>query len=200
MKQSIHKKFSQVSLCDNRNCQSTKSLYDGKNYQSTKSLCDDKSCTSTKCIHMWPVKSEMKSSYMHSVKPAMKQSTYKKFSQVSRCDDKNYQSTIYVHMQPVEPSMPQSRYKKVTQSTHLQSVSKTARKQLWAHPEVPRNIKHTILHVCDQQTVCIDSTSKSCYPSRNTNMCLDSGNLKIQSNHMWPVQAELHKVSKVTTR
>ena len=61
--------------------------------------------------------------------------------------------------------MPQSSYKKcskcsksaVTQLTHLWSVPKTARKQLGTQPEVPRNIKHTVLPVHVQQTVCKDS-------------------------------------------
>ena len=41
MKQSTYH-FSQISLCDDKNCQSTKSLFDDKNCESTKSLCDDK--------------------------------------------------------------------------------------------------------------------------------------------------------------
>ena len=39
--QSTYKKFSQVSLCDDKKC------------QSTKSVCDDKNCQSTKSAHMW---------------------------------------------------------------------------------------------------------------------------------------------------
>ena len=67
-----------------RACQSTKSA---------KSVCDDKNCQSTKSVHMWAVKSAMKSYHMNSVEPAMLQPTYKKFSQVFLCGDKNCQST-----------------------------------------------------------------------------------------------------------
>ena len=68
MKQSTYH-FSQISLCDDKNCQSTKSLFDDKNCESTKSLCDDKNCQSTRCAHIWPVK------------PAMPQSSYMKVTQ-----------------------------------------------------------------------------------------------------------------------
>ena len=156
---------------------------------------------------MWPVKSTMKSSHMWSVEPAMLQSTYKMFSQAffcddkncqsttSVCDDKNCQSTKCVHMQ--KPPMTQSSSKKGTQSTHLWSVSKTAGKQLGTQPEVPRNIKHTGLPVHNQQIVSKDSTIKCCYPSVSTNVCPDT--MKMQSNHMQPVKAELKK-SQVNTR
>ena len=125
-----------VSMCYDKNCQSTKSA---------KSVCDDKNCQPTQCIHMWPVKSVMKSSYMQSVRPTMLQSKYRtliyeecKVRPVSLyddkncrptkslCDGKNCQSAKCVHMW--KPAMPQSTYKKLTQSTHLQSISKTARK------------------------------------------------------------------------
>ena len=55
-----------------------------KNQVKQQSVCDDKDCQSTKSIHMWPMKSTMKSSYMWSVtkssymwsvEPAMLQST-----------------------------------------------------------------------------------------------------------------------------
>ena len=42
-------------------------MCDDKNCQSTKSVCDDKNCQSTKCVHMW--------------KTAMQQSSYKKVTQ-----------------------------------------------------------------------------------------------------------------------
>ena len=117
---------------------------------------------------------------------AMKQSTYKKFNQVSLCDDKNCQSTkkhCYeecqlrpvslcndkncqsakcVHVQAVQSAMPQSNYKKVTHSTQL------CRKQIGTQLEVTRN--------------CQDSTSIDWYPSVNENMCPDT--VKMQSNHM----------------
>ena len=40
MLQSTYKKFSQVSLCDDNNCQSTKSVCDDKNCKSAKFMCD----------------------------------------------------------------------------------------------------------------------------------------------------------------
>ena len=40
MKQSAYKKFNQKSMCNDKNCQSTKS---------SKSVCDDKNCQSTLC-------------------------------------------------------------------------------------------------------------------------------------------------------
>ena len=77
------------------------------------SLCNDKNCQSIKCIYMWPVKSAMKSSHMQSVETAMLQSSYKNHGYkecqvrpVSLCDDKNCQSTRNcqfsrcVHVQP----------------------------------------------------------------------------------------------------
>ena len=172
----------QVFVCDEKNCQSTKSA---------KSMCDDKNCQSTQCIHMWLVKSAMKPSHVCSVRPAMLQSSYKKHS-YKECDNKNCQSTksmyndknctsaksIYddknwqsvkcVHMQ--KPAMPQSIYRNVTQSTHLWSVSKTARKQIGTQPEVTRN--------------CQDSTSKCWYPSVSRNVCQDSRSSKMQL-HSW---------------
>ena len=172
-------------------------------------ICDYTSCQSTRCVHMWLVKPVMsQSSHMWSVKSAMKQSPCKKCSQVSFCDDKKYQftkslhddkncqstrslcddknsqSTRCVHMWPVKPAMPQSSYKKVTQSTHLWSGPKAARKQIGTQPEVAQN--------------CEDSTSKSLYPSLSTNVCPDS--VKMQSNHIWPVKAEFHQKSQVNTR
>ena len=77
MLQSIYKKFSQVSSCADKNCQSTKKHSyeecDDKNCQSTKTLCGDKNCQSTKCVHM--------------LRPAMPQSSYKKCSKpgVTQC-------------------------------------------------------------------------------------------------------------------
>ena len=167
------------------------SVYDDKNSQSTKSVCDDKNCQPTKSVHMQPVKSAMKSSHMQSVEPAMLQSTYKMFSQVSLCDDKNCQSAKCAHIQTMKTAIPQSSYKissskksqvksEVTQSTHL---SRNARKQIGTQPEVSRN--------------CQDSTSKHWHPSVSTNVCPDT--VKMQSNHMWPVKAELKK-SQVNTR
>ena len=171
-------------------------------------MYDDKSCQSTKSIHMWPVKSAMKCSHMQSVEPAMLQSTYKKFSQVSLCDDKNCQSTkkhsyeerqikpisLYIdkncqsakclHMWTVKTAMPQSSYKKCSKSEVTQfHLSWNARKQIGTQPEVTRN--------------CQDSTSKHWYPSVRTNVCPDT--MKMQSNHMQPVKAELKKL-QVNTR
>ena len=40
------------------------SSYKEKNQVKQESVCDDKNCQSTKSIHMWQVKSAMKSSYM----------------------------------------------------------------------------------------------------------------------------------------
>ena len=87
------------------------------------------------------------------------------------------------YVQSVEPAMPQSRYKKVTQSSHLWSVSKAARKQIGTKPEVTRKFQ--------------DSTSKHWYPSKSTYVCPDT--VKMQSNHLWPVKSELKK-SQVNTR
>ena len=69
MLQSTYKTFNQVSLCDDKNCQSTKSVFDDKNCQSTKPMYDDKNCQSIKCVHMW--------------KPEMPQSSYKKCSKLA---------------------------------------------------------------------------------------------------------------------
>ena len=75
-------------------------------------------------------------------------------------------------MQSVKSAMPQSSYKEhsksaVTQSTHLDSMSKTARKQIGTQPEVMRNHQ--------------DSTSNWWYPPVSTNVCPDP--VKMQSNH-----------------
>ena len=127
------------------------------------SLCDDKNYQSTKCIHMWLVKSAMKSSHMWSVRPAMFQSSYKKHNYeecqvrpVSMCDDKNCQSARCAHMQSVKPAMPQSSYKKCSKSAVIQStpLSKDARKQIGTQPEVSRN--------------CQDSTNKHWQPPVST--------------------------------
>ena len=183
----------QESVCDDKECQSTKYA---------KSACHDKNCQSTQCIHMWPLKPAIKSNHVQSVRPTPLQSTYQKCSQIRPvplcddkncqytkkhsyeechvrpvCDDKNHQLAKCAHMQ--KPAMPQSTHKKLTQSTHLQSLSKTARKQIGTQPEITRNIKH--------------STSKCCFPSGSTNMCPDSRNLMIQSKHMRPLQAEIQE-------
>ena len=68
----------------------------------------------------------------------------------------------------------------MTQSTHL---SRNTRRQIGTQPEVTGN--------------CQDSTSKCWYPSERKNACPDT--VKRQSNHMWPVKAELKK-SQVNTR
>ena len=123
-----------------------------------------------------------KPSHMLSVRPAMLKSSCKKHSYeecpvrpASLCDDKNCQSARCVHIQ--KPAMPQCNYKKVTQSTQL------CRKQIGTQPEITRN--------------CQGTTSKCCYPSGSTNVCPDT--VKMQSNHMWPVKAELKK-SQANTR
>ena len=146
-----------------------------KNCQST--LCYDKN---SQCVHMWQVKPAMKSSNMWLVEPGILKSSYKNENQVkqeSLCDEKTVnlprnivmksvmtrtvnlpnlcvmtRTTRCAHMQ--KPAMPQSNYKMGTQSTHLQSVSKAARKQIGTQPEITRN--------------CQDSTSKCCYPSVST--------------------------------
>ena len=66
MTQSTYKKSNQEFVCDDKNC------------QSTKSVCDDKNCQSTQCNHMHPVKSAMISNHMQSVRPTMLQSSNKK--------------------------------------------------------------------------------------------------------------------------
>ena len=77
MTQSTYKKLSQVSLCDDKNC------------QSTKSLCNEWNCQSTRCVHMWPVKPavpqsscKMNSSTKSQVKSEVTQST--QFQSVSK--------------------------------------------------------------------------------------------------------------------
>ena len=116
--QSNYKKkneMKQKSMCDDKNCQSTKPA---------KSVCDDKNCQSTQCVHMWPVKPAMtKSSHMQLAKPAILQSDYKKKTQVKQesvcddrkcqstkpaksvCDDKNSQSTQFIHFWPSKSGM-----------------------------------------------------------------------------------------------
>ena len=124
--ESAYKKKNQMkkkSMCDYKNCQSTKSV---------KSVHDDKNFQSTQCVHMQPA---MKSSYMQPLtkqshmqlpNPAMKQSTYKKFNQDDKncqpikkssseecpvrpvCSDKNYQSSkpmCYVKSEGTQSSL-----------------------------------------------------------------------------------------------
>ena len=112
----IENQVKQESVCDDKNCQSTKSA---------KSVCDDKNCQSTQCIHKWPLKSAIKYSHMQSVELAILKSSYKKHSyeecQIrpasmyydkkcqstkSLCYDMNCQSARCAHMQ--KPAMPQS--------------------------------------------------------------------------------------------
>ena len=69
----------------------------------------------------------------------------------------------------------------ITQSTNF---SRNAQKQIGTQPEVILN--------------CQDSTSKHCDPSESTHVSPDL--LKIQSNHMRPVQAEFQEKSQVNTR
>ena len=62
--QSTSKKFSKVSMCDDKNCQSTrKHSYDKCH---VRLVSDDKNCQSARCAHLQ--------------KPAMPQSSYKKSS------------------------------------------------------------------------------------------------------------------------
>ena len=58
-----------VSLCDDKNCQSTKK----HSYEECqcRPVCNDKKCQSTKCVNMQ--------------KPAMPQSTYNKLTQSTHC-------------------------------------------------------------------------------------------------------------------
>ena len=118
------------------------------------SLCADKNCQSTQHEHMQPVKLAMtQSGHMQSLKPAMPQAS---------------------HMRPVKV-IDQSNHKKsqekpvMAQSTHVQSMSKSARKQIGTQPEVARNSKHAVLptHVSyvGPQLMLQDSTSKHCYPT-----------------------------------
>ena len=108
------------------------------------------------------------------------------------------------------------------------SVPNTACKQIETKPEVTRNNVHTLLpthdHFVCQEALYEHFTSKSCYPSETTKVSLvsrnykkqsnhsDSGSSKMQSpqkwsvntgkmqsNHMWPAQAEFQKRSQVNT-
>ena len=91
----------------------------------------------------------------------------------------------------------QSNHKKsqgksaMAQSTHMQSMSKSVRKQIDKQPEVARNSKHVVLptHVpyVGPQLMLQDSTSKHCFPAVIENLCPDSRSYRTQSNHMWPV-------------
>ena len=56
--QSTYKKFNQVSLCDDKNCQSTKKHSHEECQVRPGSLCDDKNYQSAKCAHMWTVKQQ----------------------------------------------------------------------------------------------------------------------------------------------
>ena len=145
------------------------SSYKKRNQVKQESVCNDKNCQSTKSIHMWALKSAMKSSYMQSVsrsshmwpvQPAVTQSTYKKFNQASLCNDKscqytkkhsyeecdgkncqctksvcnnkNCQSTKCACM--LKLAMPHSSYKKWSRSGVTQSyLSRNARKQIGTH-------------------------------------------------------------------
>ena len=157
-------------MCDDENCQSTKS---------TKSVYDDKNCQSTQCLHMCPAKN---SSYMWSVtkpsqmqlpKPAMKQSTYKKFHQ----DDKNCQSANYMCYDKKSQVRSEG-----TPSSFMPSVPKTASNQVGTQPEITGNIEH--------------STSKSCYPPESTKVSPVSRNYKIQSNHSDYSSSNMHSPKK----
>ena len=164
MKQSACKKFNQEYVCDDENCQYTKSA---------KSVCDDKNCQSNQCFHMWPVKSPMKSHHMQSVRPTKLQSRKKKYSyevcQVRPvCNDKNCQSAKSMCYDK------KCQVKSQGKQSSLQSMSKTACKQIWTQPEVTRNSVHIVLpkhdHFVHQQAMCKHSTSKSCYPPETTHV------------------------------
>ena len=136
------------------------------------------------------MQSVTKQSHMWFPKPAMEQSTYKKLNQDDKncqseecpvrplCDDENCQS-----VKPICYDKKCQVISEGTQSSHMQSVSKTASNQIGAQPEVTRN--------------CQDSTGKHWYPSRNTNVCPDV--VKSQSNHIQPVTAESKK-SQISTK
>ena len=140
-----------------------------------------------------------KPNHMQLAKPAILPSSSKKKKSVY--DDKNCQSAKCAHMQ--KTAMPQSNYKmgsskkyqvnsEGTQFSYLQSMSKTACKQIGTQPEVTRNKIHTVL-----PTQLNHSDSRS---SRMHSPQLRSVNPgKMQSNHMWPVKADLKK-SQVNTR
>ena len=140
---------------------------------------------------MWPA---MKSSNMWSMTkpihmwlptPAMKQSTYNKFNQ----DDKKCQSNKRYSSEecPVRPVCDDKKCQSAklmcydkkcqaksegTQSSHMQSVPKTACQQIGTQPEVTRDNAHTVLpthdHFVCQQALCEHSASKSCYSSETT--------------------------------
>ena len=102
----------------------------------------------------------------------------------------------------------------MAQSTPMQSLSTAARKQIGLQPEIIRNSdKHAALPThdlyADQQAMFQDSKSKHWYPDVSV-LCPDSRSykittvwsvnpVKIQSNYMWPVKAELKKKSQGST-
>ena len=149
---------------------------------------------------MWPVGQAMtQSSHMGSVKPAMPQASHMRSEKV--IEQSNHKKS------QVKPAM--------AQATHMWSMSKAARKQIGTQPEVIRNSdKHAVLptqatHI-GQPMMFQDSTSKCWYPDVNV-LCFESRSymittmvsvnpVKIQSNHMWPVKAELKKKSQVNTK
>ena len=100
---------------------------------------------------------------MHMQKSAMLQSSYK-MSSHKKCQVKS----------------------EGTQSSHMQSVPKTACKQIGTQPEVTRNNVHTVLsthdHFVCQQALCEHSASKSCYPFDTTKVSLVSRKYKKQTN------------------
>ena len=69
----------------------------------------------------------------------------------------------------------------------MQSVPKTACKQIGTQPEVTSNSLHTVLptheHFVCQQALCEHSTSKSCYPSTTIKVSPVSRYYKKQSNY-----------------
>ena len=138
-------------------------------------------------------------SYMQSVKPTVLQAS--PLRPVKVIEQSNHKKS------QVKPEM--------AQSTPMWSMSKTARKQIGTQPETIRNThKHSVIptqapHV-GQPMMLQDSTSKHLYPDVSV-LCPDSRSfkittmwsmnpVKIKSNYMWPVKAELKKKSQVNTK
>ena len=185
---------------DDKSCQSTKStksiLHSDKNCQSSKSVCDNKNCQSIKKY----------SSEECPLRPV--------------CNDKSClfaKPMCYVRSEE-------------TQSSHMQSVPKTACKQIETQPEVTRNKVCTVLPTNDHflfvNKLCVNILQarvvthlqlQKCFQFQESTInnltivilevprCnlhrrgqLNPGNM--ESNHMWPVQAEFQNKSQVNTK
>ena len=137
-------------LCSDKNCQSTRS------FKKMNQVCgEEKNCQCTQC--MWPVKSASQMQSMtkpmwsvrrlNMLQTSNQKCIYEEGQFRPECDDKNCQFAKPICYVKSEG----------TQSSYMQSVTKTASNQIGTQPEVASN--------------CTDYKSKSCYQS-DTIKCL----------------------------